>query len=383
MSEGTKEVIVVKKIVATFLALALCVSTAGCSAGSAKKEKTNDGKADMASESAVQAGDKGGDSAYALTAPVTLRFASGGSGGSDFTDIGTIVSFLSKDGILPKGSQLTQETISGGTTSSGYLIEAGMADVCRGQNAMSAIRGMNGRPPYQNVRALFAAGGNSVCMQTLTSSFVKKSGFKSLEEIIENKYPAILCTEDVGSSDYALFSYIFEIYGITPEDYEGWGGKIIHTDNNTASEMLQDGQADLMIMCTTLTSSLLTELTMTTDVVLNGFNDKIVDGLLERGFAERYIPAGTFGQFDEDTRSAYIGTSLIVSKDMSDELAYTLTKTLMEHRDELGESCATMRNITDESAVNTDITVVPLHPGAIKYFQEVGVLDENGEPIKK
>lgn len=316
------------------------------------------------------------------TKPITLRLASTASGG-DFTEIGTLTNFLGKEGILPKGSQVTQETISSGASSIGYLMEAGMADLGRGQNAVAGLRGMDGRPAYKEVRALFAAGSNGICAQVATEAFSKKSGYSTIEEVIENKYPATICTEDIGSSDYVLFSYVLEIHGITPKDFQAWGGKIIHTDNNTACEMLQDGQADMMLCATTLTSSMLTELSMTSNVTLNAFSDKVVSGLLERGFSERYIPAGTFNQFPQDARTAYIGTSLIVPSSMTDEVAYTLTKVLMEHRDQLSETCATMRNITPESAVNTGITVVPLHPGAIKYFQEIGALDASGNPVKK
>ncbi|MEY8339013.1 TAXI family TRAP transporter solute-binding subunit [Lachnospiraceae bacterium 62-35] len=312
--------------------------------------------------------------------PITLRFASSGSGGSDYTDIGTIITFLSEDGILPAGSVLTQETISGGTSTSGYLIEAGQADICRGQNAFSATVGFNGRDPYSKVRALFGAGGNSVCLQVSSDAFTKKSGYSTIEEIIENKYPARICSEDVGSSDYVLLNYIFEIYGIDAETFESWGGSITYTGNDTASEMMQDGSCDLICMASTLTSATVTELSMSTDVKISGFNDKIVDGLLERGFAERYIPSGTFDQFPGDARTAYLGTSIIVSEEMDERVAYTLTKIMVENREKLAETCPTFKGMTLEGAVDMDITVVPLHEGAVKYFQDIGVLDEEGKP---
>lgn len=361
-----------KKIIAILLVLVMMMNLAACSGGdnNAPEQPANNNSSGTSSGS------------MELTKPVTLRFASSGSGGSDYADIGTILTFLSQDGFLPKGSVLTQETISGGTSTSGYLIEAGMADIARGQNAVAGIYGIDGRPPYSKVRALFAAGGNSICAQISSKTFKDKSGFSTIEEVIENKYPAKIASEDVGSTDYVLLSYILEIYGVTRDEFVSWGGQIVYTDNNTASEMLQDGQADLMVMATTLTSSLITELTMTTDIYIDGFNNKVVDGLLERGFAERMIPAGTFGQFPEEKRTAFVGTSLIVHEDMDDAVAYNLTKILMENRDKLGESAATMRGITDESAVDTSITVVPLHPGSVKYFQEIGVLDANGNPVK-
>lgn len=354
-----------KKLLSIILVIVITFNLVACSTS---KTNTQEKANEVPAETETTAG------SMELTKPVTLRFASTGSGGSDYADIGTILTFLSQDGILPKGSVLTQETISRGTSTSGYLIEADMADICRGQNAIAGLYGIDDRPPYTKVRALFAAGGNSICAQLVPQSFKDKTGYSTIEEIVENKYPASICSEDIGSTDYVLLDYVFEILGITREDFIAWGGKIVYTDNNTASEMIQDGQADIMIMATTLTSSLITELNMTTDIIIDGFSDKIVDGLLERGFAERMIPAGTFEQFPEEKRTAFVGTSLIVHEDMDETLAYTLTKVLMENRDQLGESCATMRGITDEAAVNTSITVVPLHPGSLKYFQEIGAI---------
>lgn len=319
-----------------------------------------------------------GTNRYQLTSPINIRVATAGSGSVDYVDMGVIVTFLAGDNVLPAGSNITQETILAGASGAGYMVEAGMTDLCRGQNAISATVGLNGRDPFKDVYALFGAGSVSCVLQVATQSFVNKSGYSTIEEILENKYPATIVTEDIGSSDYSTISYVFEMYGLTFNDFTGWGGRLVHTDNNSASEMLQDGTADYMFCNTTLQSSLITELTMSTNVVLSGLSDKLTDGLLERGFAERYIPVGTYGQFPEETRTAYIGTSLIVHKDMPNEVAYCLTKILMDNRPDLGEQTPTMRNLTYKIATDTKITVVPLHPGAVEYYQDVGVMDANG-----
>lgn len=358
-----------KRILSAIFAASMVLTLAAC------------GAKDDPAASAPAASNPADVNPMLYTDPVVLRFASGGSGGSDYTDIGTIITYLSGDGVLPKGSTLTQETISGGTSASGYIIEAGQADICRGQNAVSATVGFNGRPPYSKINALFAAGGNSACLQVTTEAFEKKTGYSTIEEILENKYPAKICCEDVGSSDYVLLDYIFEICGVDKETFESWGGTITYTGNDTASEMMQDGSCDVICMASTLTSSTITELSMSCDVNINGFSDKVVDGLMERGFAERYIPVGTFDQFPEEARTAYLGTSLIVSEDMDEKLAYTLTKILVENCEELAEICPTFKGMTPQSATDSSITVVPFHPGAIKYFQDAGLMDANGNPI--
>ena len=46
--------------------------------------------------------------------------------------------------------------------------------------------------------------------------------------------------------------------------------------------------------------------------------------------------------------------------------------------DQLAEDVAGYRDITYADMVDFDAMVVPMHPGAIKYFQDIGVLDASG-----
>lgn len=130
----------------------------------------------------------------------------------------------------------------------------------------------------------------------------------------------------------------------------------------------------MMISHTSDDSSTMTELAMTTDVIMTSIDEEIIQGFIDRGFGPATIPAGCFDRFDEDTPSAAIGSSLIVSADMPEDVAYTLTKTFVENMDELAEELWEFGDLTLEEMVDTTTTVVPLHPGAIKYFQERGVL---------
>ena len=55
-----------------------------------------------------------------------------------------------------------------------------------------------------------------------------------------------------------------------------------------------------------------------------------------------------------------------------------MTKILVENADKLAEDVAGYRDITYADMVDFDAMVVPMHPGAIKYFQDIGVLDASG-----
>lgn len=81
------------------------------------------------------------------------------------------------------------------------------------------------------------------------------------------------------------------------------------------------------------------------------------------------IPAATYTGLTEDTVVPAITATIIVSKDLDDELVYNLTKTLFEKKDEITHDKA--RELNPEFAVEG--IPCPIHPGAAKYYAEIGV----------
>jgi TRAP-type uncharacterized transport system substrate-binding protein len=63
---------------------------------------------------------------------------------------------------------------------------------------------------------------------------------------------------------------------------------------------------------------------------------------------------------------------MAVNANMSDDLAYKLTKTMMEKRADLALVHKEALNIKDESQ-SASRAGVPWHPGALKYFAEKGM----------
>ena len=369
-----------KKTLALILALVMIFALAACGSAAPAQPAASTATAAPETEAQTQTeAEPAADTSGVITAPVDLIYASQGAGTSNYTHVAAKIKVLTK--YLPAGSNITQETISSGCSSVGYLIEAGLADLGDGENAAAATVGLEGRGPYTEINALFGTKTLDFVMMITSKKFYDKTGYSSIREVLENHYPAVLCCEDVGSSDYTCMSYTFEILGYTFEEFESWGGRIVTTSGDTCAEMLKDNQADMMIAHTSDDSSTMTELAMTTDVIMTSIDEEIIQGFIDRGFGAAKIPAGCFDRFDEDTPSAAIGASFIVSSEMDDDLAYTLTKIFVEHKDELAEELWEFGDLSYKEMVDTTTTVVPLHPGAIRYFQEIGVLDTDGNYI--
>lgn len=364
-----------RKIFVLVLVLIIAMSLfAGCS----NKDEASQ-PAPEATESNDSNDSNDSNASYVLDHPVDIILASQGAGTDDYITTALESQFFTQ--YLPKGSNITQETISSGCSSLGYLIEADMADFGTGQNAMSGIVGMEGKKPYSKVNALISTRKYAFVVQLVNNKFIEKTGYNSLREIIENKYPARICAEPIGSSDYVSFVYMMDILGCTVEEFESWGGSITYTGGSACCDMLQDNQADIMIGHTTANSSSIVELCMSSDTQAFGVDDEIVKGLVERGYAATVIPSGTYDRFTEDTPSATQASSKVVSADMPNEVAYALTKILCENKDKIGEDLSGYRDMKYKDMIDTAAMVVPMHPGAIAYFQDIGVIDENGNYI--
>jgi TRAP transporter TAXI family solute receptor len=84
------------------------------------------------------------------------------------------------------------------------------------------------------------------------------------------------------------------------------------------------------------------------------------------------IPAGTYDGQAADVETAAVGNFLITHDGVPDETAYQMTKLLFENLDKMAASHAAAKAIDVQKALEG--MPVPLHPGAERYYREVGVL---------
>ena len=88
--------------------------------------------------------------------------------------------------------------------------------------------------------------------------------------------------------------------------------------------------------------------------------------------ADHLIKAGTYPSFEEDVMTVAIPAMLVCSTDLSEDLVYNITKVIFEHTEDLIAAHVRGKDITIETALNG--MSIPLHPGAEKYYKEVGLI---------
>jgi len=90
-------------------------------------------------------------------------------------------------------------------------------------------------------------------------------------------------------------------------------------------------------------------------------------------YSPTVIPAGTYGKEMPETKSFQDSTILSVNKDLSEDLVYSITKTLwsQEGMDAMTMAKKTFKEMNLKN--NFKGASVPLHPGAVKFWKEQGI----------
>ena len=89
-------------------------------------------------------------------------------------------------------------------------------------------------------------------------------------------------------------------------------------------------------------------------------------------YTKYHILAGTYKGVDADVQTVAVVASFIVSDDLSEDLVYKMTRALFEHADEITIGHPKGAELDPEYSVES--ISIPMHPGAEKYYKEIGVL---------
>ena len=177
-----------------------------------------------------------------------------------------------------------------------------------------------------------------------------------------------VCIGDVGSGTYYNTIDVLAAYDMTLEDitpvYQSFGD---------STESLKDGKIDAAFLCAGAPTTAVTELAAASDVYMISIDEEHMAKLLEvcPYYASYTIPAGTYGSYDKDTTTVTVKATLVASDSVSDEVAYTIVKTIFENAEEITNLHAKGAELSLEFA--TDGIAVPFAKGAAQYYAENGI----------
>ncbi len=311
-----------------------------------------------------------GDPGQGLVGPVQLRFATFTEGTAWYGYGASIAELLRP--LLPPGSSLDVLPLAGGVANP-QLLAQGKADFAI-NFAINTRWAREGRLIYQsemeNLRGL--VGGFDV--YHLLPVARHDAPFESLAEVKEKKMPLRLYTITVGGQGERATQMLLEAYGMSYEDIKSWGGEVQHTSFDVIKTAFQDGRADLLVHGTPEGHPSVTEISIMSSVKFLSLSEEVASSLVETyGMDQSVLPEGSFRGQDQDVRTVGWSVTLDTTSEMPEVVAYLITKTVLEGKDQLGVAHKSLEAFDPSQAAGT--LGVPLHAGAERYYKESGLLD--------
>jgi TRAP transporter TAXI family solute receptor len=206
-----------------------------------------------------------------------------------------------------------------------------------------------------------------------------KTGLTSLADIVETKYP-FKAGFGAGVANL-LFEKILGYYGSSLSEAEAWGAKheTVVMVTPAGIEALQAGTIDMGFSWGPVPWSVLMGVTF--DLELLPFDDPgLVQFCKPLGYDEAVIPAGSYPFVNDDIPSVTDYEFLVTRPDMPDDIVYYTLKALFNHQDMLIAVSANIEEQLAPAAIANSLKVmeqsgVPIHPGALKFYREMGWLD--------
>lgn len=290
-----------------------------------------------------------------------LSVVTGGTGGVYYPLGGAVANVLSKN--LP-GVAATAEVTSASIDNM-KLIGAGKADIAFSM-ADTAWEGYNGTGKFPGkvpLRAIVVLYANKTQVVT-----VQGKGIEKMSDLKGRR----ISTGAPGSGTELIALRLLEAYGLDPE-------KDVKREKLSVAESvgaIKDNKIDAFIWSGGLPTAAVTDLGATpgNKIKLLDHSDAIPAMVKKYGpmYIKDTIPAKTYPGQEKDVSILSVWNILAVNEKMDEKLAYNITKTIFEKKQEL----VAVHKEALHLALETQLmggSPIPFHPGALKYFSEKGV----------
>ncbi len=303
---------------------------------------------------------------------VDLTFASFSVGGSWYVYASTIAEFL-RD-VLPEGSNVDATPLGGGVVNS-LLIDADKAQIAL-SHAMTNKWATNGTVAYEapvtTTRAL--VGGLDTYYLTVTAVDAEPgTGLREYFETVNSD--AKIGANPGGSVATFAGKLMLTAANASEEEVEERGGAYLSMPLGTIKDSFPTGVVDATPQIITRGHPAITEISENNNVTILQPEDDVLETMKSTyGFDLGTLPADSFRGQSVDVKLPTTSTTVIVSEEMSDDLAYTITKAIVENADKLAAAHQALAGFDPTKGWQPEVVNLPLHAGAEKYYRERGWL---------
>jgi len=171
----------------------------------------------------------------------------------------------------------------------------------------------------------------------------------------------------------AFAESILKAYGFGFDDIKKNGGTVHHVDYTESVALMKDKHIDVFMAATSMPQASFIELEHSPGIRFIGLPEDKLQEIMKAnpGYIPGLMPKGVYKSIDHDVHTLGIVTNMVVSKDLPDDLVYNMCKVFWASHDDFAQVKKIWNKVTLEHAL--DGAAIPIHPGAKKCYDELGV----------
>jgi len=295
-----------------------------------------------------------------------FRIGTGGTSGTYYPVGGLIANAISATGAAGVEGLVSTAVSSNGSVANISAIQSGASESGFTQSdvaywAHSGTGLYEGKAKVDELRLIA-----TLYPETIHLVARADAGIKSVADLKGKR----VSLDEPGSGTIVDARLVLGAYGLTEKDVEPE-----YLKPGPAGERLQDGALDAYFFVGGYPTGAIVELASTNNITLVPISGPEADKLLseQKFFSTDTVPDGTYKNVGE-TETISVAAQWVTSAKQPDELVYSIVKALYsdETQKALQAGHAKGKLITLENAITS--AGIPFHPGAEKFYKEVGAL---------
>lgn len=260
------------------------------------------------------------------------------------------------------GSNITVSA-TGGSVENARLLNSGENEMALIQSDVNSYA-LEGIEQFAESGAMDSFAAVTACYPEMVQIVVSKdSGIKSVADMKDKR----ICVGATGSGYEVAARQILGAYDMNYDDIDER-----FLSQSEGKNALQDGQIDGFFMCSGYPNSNVTELSLNGNIEVLTIDEEHLKILLDKYpfYAEFTTPDDQYN-LGHPVTSVAVMSMLVVSKEMSDDDVYAMTKAIYENLPEIQELNSKGNYMSLEGAFRGIGGNV--HPGAARYYEEQGM----------
>lgn len=217
---------------------------------------------------------------------------------------------------------------------------------------------------FKDLRSIF-----SLQSEAYTLIVNPKSNIKSFADLEHKRI-------NLGSKNSTINLVMSELIKAQGWDIKKSFSKILNLDANEQNDALCANKVDAILFSVGHPNPSIIDVTKDCGGKIISIDGEKINKLLKSKFylTNIVIPANTYKNNNTDINTIGIKATLVTLKTMSDETVYKIVKTVMENLNSFKNEHPALNDLKKEDMVDVS-KYSPIHPGALKYFKEVGLVN--------